>query len=174
MAGFYLSKKNFFLVLSKRTGIGIGVGAAIIAIGLYFLVSSFGLQTILVDDTYGIGESATYKFTAPNHAKQFFNITGSSFHVSLTTPEGGLQIPGRDLKNELSLHWVHLKDGESILKIQNTADSEMRVKGTMQAFLDPIQIIFRVLIIIPGIIIVGFSSAFSVRKSQINREKHTE
>jgi len=77
-------------VLSKKTGIGIGVGAAIIAIGLYYLVSSFGLQTIEVDDTYGIGESATYKFTAPNHAKQFFNITGSSFNVSLTTPKNGL------------------------------------------------------------------------------------
>jgi len=158
-------------VLSKKTGIGIGVGATIIAIGLYSLVSSLGLQTIQVDDTYGIGESTTYKFTAPNHAVQFFNITGTSIHVSLTTPEGGLQIPGKDFKKELNLEWTHLKDGESILKIQNTADSEIRVKGTMQALLDPIQIIFRVLIIIAGIIIVGFSSPFSVGKPQINSRK---
>ena len=99
-------------MLSKKTGIGIGVGATIIAIGLYSLVSSLGLQTIQVDDTYGIGESTTYTFTAPNHATQYFNINGSSFHVSLTTPEGGLQIPGSDHKKEVSLQWVHLEDGE--------------------------------------------------------------
>ena len=94
-------------MLSKRTGIGIGVGAAIIAIGLYSLVSSLGLQTIQVDDTYGIGESTTYTFTAPNHATQYFNINGSSFHVSLTTPEGGLQIPGSDHKKKVSFQWFH-------------------------------------------------------------------
>jgi len=155
-------------VFSKKTGIGIGVGATIIAIGLYFLVSSFGLQTILVDDTYGIGESATYKFTAPNHAKQYFSINGSSFNASLTTPEGGLQIPENDYKNNLSLEWVHLEDGESIFKIQNTGDSEIHVKGTIEALLEPIQMTFRVLVIIAGIVIVGFSSAFSAGKSQKN------
>jgi len=155
-------------VLSKKTGIGIGVGATIIAIGLYFLVSSFGLQTIEVDDTYGVGESATYKFTAANHAKQFFNINGSSFHVSLTTPKDGLQIPESDHKNDLSLEWVHLEYGESILKIQNTADSEIHVTGTIEALLDPIQRTIRILVIIAGIVIVGFSSAFSLGKSQKN------
>ncbi len=161
-------------MLSKKTGIGIGVGAAIIAIGLYSLFSSFGLQTIEVDDTYGIGESTTYKFTAPEHASQNLTINGSSFHVSLTTPKDGLQIPGIDHKKEASLQWVHLADGESILKIQNTGDSEIHVKGTFEVLLDPIQMTFRVLVIIAGIVIVGFSSAFSVGKSQINREKQTE
>ncbi len=155
-------------MLSKKTGIGIGVGATIIAIGLYSIVSSFGLQTIQVDDTYGIGESATYKFTAPNHAKQFFNTNGSSFHVSLTTPKDGLQIPESDHENSLSLEWVHLEYGESILKIRNTADSEIHVTGTIEALLDPIQMTFRVLVIIAGIVIVGFSSAFSVGKPQKN------
>lgn len=151
-------------MLSKRTSIGIGVGAVIMAIGLYSLVSSFGLQTIQVDDTYGIAESTTYKFTAPAHASQNLTINGSSFHVSLTTPKGGLQIPGSDHKNELSLQWVHLEDGESILKIQNTADSEIHVKGTIEALSAPIQMTFHVLVIIAGLVIVGFSSAFSVRK----------
>jgi len=155
-------------VFSKKTGIGIGVGATIIAIGLYFLVSSYGLQTIEVDDTYGIGESATYKFTAPNHAKQFFNIIGSSFNVSLTTPKDGLQIPESDHENDVSLNWVHLEDGESILKIQNTADSEIQVTGTIEELLDPIQRAIRVLVIIAGIVIVGFSSAFSLEKPQKN------
>jgi len=151
-------------VISKRTAIGIGVGAVIIAIGFYSLVSSFGLQTIQVDDTYGIAESTTYKFTAPENAAQSLEITGNSFNVSLTSPKGGLKIPGTDHKGELSIQWVHLRDGDSTLKIQNTGDSEIQVKGTLQVLTAPIQITYHVLVIIAGLVIVGFSSAFSVRK----------
>ena len=149
---------------SKRTGIGIGVGAVIIAIGVIALVTSFGLQTINVDDTYGIGEKTTYSLTAPEHAKQYINITGNSFNIDLKSPTGGLQIPERDHKNNVDIEWVHLVEGRSILKIRNTGDSELHVTGTMQALTDPMQIIFHVVVIISGIVILGFSSAFSMRK----------
>jgi hypothetical protein len=151
-------------VLSKRTVIGIGVGAAITAIGVYALVTSLGLQTVEVDDTYGIGESTTYRFTAPKSATQFMNITGNSFNVELKSPGGGLQIPGADHKDEVTIQWVHLIEGESILKIRNTGDSELRVTGTLEVLVDPIQITYHILVIIAGIVIIGFSSAFSVRK----------
>ncbi len=149
---------------SKRTGIGIGVGAVIIAIGVIALVTSFGLQTIKVDDTYGIGEKTTYSLTAPNHATQYINITGNSFTIDLQSPTGGLQIPERDHKENVDIEWVHLKEGKSILKIRNTGDSELHVTGTLQALTDPMQIIFHVVVIISGIVILGFSSAFSMRK----------
>jgi len=149
---------------SKRTGIGIGVGGVIIAIGVIALVTSFGLQTINVDDTYGIGEKTTYSLTAPAHAKQYINITGNSFNIDLKSPTGGLQIPERDHKNNVDIEWVHLQEGRSILKIRNTGDSELHVTGTMQALTDPMQIIFHVVVIISGIVILGFSSAFSMRK----------
>jgi len=149
---------------SKRTGIGIGVGSVIIAIGVIALVTSFGLQTINVDDTYGIGEKTTYSLTAPAHAKQYINITGNSFNIDLKSPRGGLQIPERDHKNNVDIEWVHLQEGRSILKIRNTGNSELHVTGTMQALTDPMQIIFHVVVIISGIVILGFSSAFSMRK----------
>ena len=149
---------------SKRTGIGIGVGAVIIAIGVIALVTSFGLQTINVDDTYGIGEKTTYSLTAPEHATQYINITGNSFNIDLKSPTGGLQIPERDHKNNVDIEWVHLVEGRSILKIRNTGDSELQVTGTLQALTDPMQIIFHVVVIISGIVILGFSSAFSMRK----------
>jgi len=151
-------------MFSKRTGIGIGVGAVIIAIGVIALVTSFGLQTINVDDTYGIGEKTTYSLTAPAHATQYINITGNSFTIDLQSPTGGLQIPERDHKNNVDIEWVHLVEGRSILKIRNTGDSELHVTGTMQALTDPMQIIFHVVVIISGIVILGFSSAFSMRK----------
>ena len=151
-------------MFSKRTGIGIGVGTVIIAIGVIALVISIGLQTINVDDTYAIGEKTTYSFTAPQHAKQFINITGSSFNIDLTSPPGGLRIPEADHKVQVDIEWVHLEEGRSILKIRNMGDSELHVTGTLQALSDPMQIIYHVIVIISGIVILGFSSAFSMRK----------
>lgn len=151
-------------MFSKRTGIGIGVGAVIIAIGVVSLVTSIGLQTINVDDTYGIGESTTYSFSAPQHALQYINITGASFNIDLTSPSGGLRIPNADHKDSVDIEWVHLEDGRSVLKIRNTGDSELHVTGALQALSDPMQLIYHVVVIISGIVILGFSSAFSMRK----------
>ncbi len=151
-------------MLDKRTGIGIVVGSVIIAIGAYSLISSIGVQDISFDDTYRIGESTTYKFTAPAHATQYANITAASFKISLTSPGSGLKIPETEHKNNVDIDWVHLEDGESILKVQNTGDSELHVNGTFQALLDPILFTYKILIIIAGLVIIGFSSAFSVRK----------
>jgi hypothetical protein len=151
-------------VLNKRTVIGIGVGSVIVAIGLYSLVISFGLQTMKVDETFGVGESTSYQFTAPNHAKQILNVTGNSFNLSLASPRGGLQIPEQGYKNKLSLEWVHLTDGKSHVVIKNTGDSELGISGTFQFLTDPIQITYHIVVITAGIIIIGFSAGFSIRK----------
>ncbi len=149
---------------SMRTGIGIGVGVVIIAIGVIALVTSFGTQTINFDETFGKGEKTTYSLTAPAHANHYINITGNSFTIGLTSPVGGLQIPESEHKNNVDIDWVHLVEGTSILKIRNTGDSELHVTGTVQDMTDPMLIIFHVVVIISGIVILGFSSAFSMRK----------
>jgi hypothetical protein len=151
-------------MLNKRTAIGIGVGSVIVAIGLYSLVSSFGLQTVKVNETFGVGESTSYQFTAPNHAKQFLNVTGNSFNLSLASPRGGLQVPEQGYKNNLSLEWVHLQDGKSHVVIKNTGDSELDISGTLQVLTDPIQITYHIVVITAGVIIIGFSAGFSFRK----------
>ena len=151
-------------MLSKITIIGIVVGAIITAIGVVALFSSFGLQTVKVDETFAIGESTTYSFQAPAHAKQYLNITGNSFDVELKTPYGGLQIPRDTFKDDLSLEWVHLIDGQSILEIQNTGDSELRVYGTIETVTDPIMFSYHIIVIVSGLVIIGFSAGFSARK----------
>jgi hypothetical protein len=151
-------------MLNKRTAIGIGVGSVIIVIGLYFLISSFGLQTFNVNDTFGIGETTSYQFTAPNHSKQFLNVTANSFNLTLSSPKGGLQVPEQGYKNNLSLEWVHLVDGDSHVVIKNTGDSELRITGTIQALTKPILITYHIVVITAGVIIIGFSAGFSIRK----------
>lgn len=153
-------------MLSKRTIIGLGVGGAIIAIGLYSLITSLGVQTTEVNDTFEIGDTANYRFYAPQGTKQFLEINGTSFRVTLESPPGGLQIRNETFQDELSIEWVHLEDGESKLSITNTGDSQLHVMGTLSYITEFIQITYHIMVIIAGVIIIGFSAGFSLRKPQ--------
>ena len=73
-------------MFTKRTIIGTVVGSAIIALGLGSLIMAFGLQTVEIDDTYGIGEGTSYKFNAPQSSEQNVKIEGESFDITLRTP----------------------------------------------------------------------------------------
>ncbi len=151
-------------MLSTRTIIGIVVGSVIIAIGSYALVTSFGLQTVNVDDTFEIGESMSYSFSAPKGSTHYLNITADTFDVDLRSPRGGIQIINEHFKNELTIQWIHLEDGETKLKVNNTGASKLNLSGYFTILTDPIQITYHLLVIISGVVIIGFSAGFSVRK----------
>ena len=151
-------------MLTARTIIGIIVGGAIIAIGVYALITSFGLQQINFDDTFQPGESTTYQFYAPRTSKQSINVTGDTFHAYLRSPEGGIQLEDKEYNEKLSIEWTHLTDGISILKLNNTGNSDLNAKGYFTKLTEPIQITYHILVIIAGVIIIGFSAGFSIRK----------
>ena len=149
---------------SKRTAIGIGVGSAIIAISTVSLFLNFGIQTIEVDETFGSGEATTYRISAPEHTPQVMKITGDTFDVRLESPADGLQIPLTPHKKEVNLSWVHLADGETRINIQNTGNSEIHVTATFQTSTDPLFITYDIMVIITGLVIIGLSLSFSIRK----------
>jgi len=149
---------------SKLTIIGIIAGGIIASIGVIALLMSFGIQTIQVDDTLDVGERETYSFNAPAHTEQVLNVTGDTFDIYLTSPPGGLQIPNTPHKDHVSLQWIHLEDGPSTLKIQNTGSSELEVVGVLNVTSDPILFTYHIMVIIAGIVIIGFSAGFSARK----------
>ncbi len=151
-------------MLSSRTIIGTVVGGAIIAIGVYSLITSFGLHQVDFDDTFLPGERTTYSFNAPVHSKQWINITGDTFVVDLETPRGGIQLNEQEYKKELSIEWVHLEDGDSILRLNNTGNSNLNAKGYFTVLTDPIQSTYHILVITAGVVIIGFSAGFSIRK----------
>jgi hypothetical protein len=150
-------------VLTKRTVIGIAVGSVIVAIGLYALVSSLGLQTIKVDETLDVGKSVTYGFTAPKSAHQQMTITGEQFHVKLETPPPGIQ-KDETFKNEIIFEWYMLQEGQNRIAIQNTGNTETRIMAEFTKNTDPILIAYHIMVITAGTIIIGFSAGFSVRK----------
>jgi hypothetical protein len=150
-------------MLNKMTGIGIGIGAVIVAIGLYALVSSIGLQTVTVDEKIEIGDSATYQFLAPKSSHQILKITGESFHVKLETPADGIQ-KDEDFKNEITFDWYVLAEGTNRISIQNTGQSELNVMGAFEKNTDPILFTYHIMVLTAGVVIIGFSAGFSIRK----------
>jgi hypothetical protein len=151
-------------VLSRRTIIGIIVGSIIIAIGLYSLISDIGLKTIQVNETFAVGESTSYRITASEHAQQHMKITGEKFDLKLSSPGDGLQIPKTSYDKEVTLDWTHSKEGLTVINLQNTGSSELKVEGTLKVTPDPIWFPFHMMVIISGMVIIGFSMGFTLRK----------
>ncbi len=151
-------------MLSKRTIIGIIVGSAIIGIGVYSLISDIGLQTVQVNETFAVGESTSYQINANEHATQHMKITGDKFDLKLSSPGDGLQIPKTSHIKEVTLDWTHLKDGITVINLQNTGSSELKVEAILEVTSDPILFPFHMMVIISGMIIIGFSMGFTLRK----------
>ncbi len=152
-------------MLAKRTVIGLIVGIAIIAIGGYSLILHIGTITINENYVVEVGGSTIYTIPAPNHTPQHMKITGDAFDLKLKSPFTGLQIPNMtSYKNELTLDWVHVEDGETIIHIQNTGNSELEITGVLIRSPDPIWFTYDLMVIISGMVIIGFSMGFTLRK----------
>ncbi len=152
-------------MLAKRTIIGLIVGIAIIAIGGYSLILHIGTITINENYVVEVGGSTIYTIPAPNHTPQHMIITGDAFDLKLKSPFTGLQIPNMtSYKNELTLDWVHVEDGETIIHIQNTGNSELEITGVLIRSPDPIWFTYDLMVIISGMVIIGFSMGFTLRK----------
>ena len=115
------------------------------------------------DDDFGVGESTTFVFQAPENSLQKLMITGNSFDVKVSIPNNVAKFDN-SYKNKADVSWVNTVPGENILKIQNTGNSELNAKGTLEKSRDPLFLTYHILVIIAGIVVIGFSAAFTVRK----------
>ena len=151
-------------MLSKRTIIGLIVGSAIIAIGGYSLLLHIGMITINEDYVVGVGDSMSYTIPAPASTPQHMKIMGDAFDMKLQSPGDGLQIPITSHKKEVTLDWTHLVDGETRVQIQNTGESELEITGILIRSSDPVWFTFDLMVITSGMVIIGFSMGFTLRK----------
>lgn len=150
-------------MLTKKTAIGIGIGALAIVLGSFSLIQSLISNINVVNDTVDIGKSDVFEFDAQNHFHEVLNVTGNSFHVILKTPSNGLQVD-KDFQNEVSFDWVSLADGKHFINVTNTGGSTLHVTGKLEAVQSPLIFTSHVIVISSGVLIIGFSAAFSVRK----------
>ena len=151
-------------MLSKRTMIGLVVGSIIIGIGGYSLITHIGTITINENYIVGTGDSTVYTIPAPAGTPQTMKIVGDSFDLKLQSPGEGLQIPKTSYKKETTLEWVHNEDGATGIQIQNTGNTELEITGTLIRSSDPIWLTYDLMVIIAGMVIIGFSMGFTLRK----------
>jgi len=115
------------------------------------------------DDDFGGGESTTFVFPAPKNSLQKIMIIGSSFDVKVLIPDNVAKFDN-SYKNKADISWKNPVPGENVIKIQNTGQSELNAKGTLEKSRDPLFLTYHILVIIAGIVVIGFSAAFTVRK----------
>ncbi len=151
-------------MLSKRTIIGFVVGSIIIGIGGYSLITHIGTITINENYVVGTGDSTVYTIPAPAGTPQTMKIIGDSFDLKLQSPGEGLQIPKTSYKKETTLEWVHNEDGATGIQIQNTGNTELEITGILIRSSDPIWFTFDLMVIVSGMVIIGFSMGFTLRK----------
>ena len=152
-------------MLATRTIIGIVVGSIIIGLGGFSLVNTLA-PTISMNEDFviGSGDSASFSIPAPKDAPQYMMIVGDAFDVKLTSPGEGLNISNTSYKKELILDWAHSEDGQTTILIQNTGASELEITANTNQTPDPFGITFDFMVITSGVIILGFSLGFTLRK----------
>ena len=152
-------------MLNKYTIIGLIAGGIISGLGVISMIDFLAnpVDVMDFDDDFGVGESTIFSFQAPENSFQTLTIIGDTFDVKILTSDEKNNIDN-SYKNKADISWVNTIAGENVIKIQNTGNSELNAKGTLEKSRDPLFLTYHILVIIAGIVVIGFSAAFTVRK----------
>ena len=152
-------------MLNKYTIIGLIVGCIISGLGTASMIDSFvnPIETIQTNDTFGIGDSDKIRFNAPANSFQTLTIIGDTFDVKILTSDEKNNIDN-SYNDKETFSWINTVSGENVIQTQNTGKSEFNISGTFEVSRDPLFLTYHILVIIAGIVVIGFSAAFTVRK----------
>jgi len=152
-------------VFSKFTIIGLIIGGIISLLGAASMIDSFANpnETQDTNETFGVGDADKIRFNAPENSFQTITVTGEAFDLKIITPDDSNNVD-QSIKDKATFSWTNLTPGEIIIQIQNTGQSEFNVSGTFELQRDPLFFTYSILVIVAGIVIIGFSAGFSVRK----------
>ena len=152
-------------MLNKLTIIGIVIGCAISILGAGSMVTSLNTPNEIQEDTatFGVGDLDKINFNAPKNSSQSLTVTGDSFDIKITTPDSNNDVDA-SFKNKASFSWTSTSAGQTIITIQNTGDSEFTETYKFELARDPLFFTYSILVIIAGVVIIGFSAGFSARK----------
>jgi len=152
-------------VLNKYTIIGLIVGCIISGLGIASMIDSFAnpIEIRQTNDTFGIGDSDKIRFNVLANSFQTLTITGDTFDVKILTADEKNNIDN-SYRDKATFSWTNTVSGENVVQIQNTGQSEFNISGTFELSRDPLFLTYHILVIISGIVVIGFSAAFTVRK----------
>ena len=152
-------------MFSKFTIIGLIIGSIVSLLGAASMIDSFANPNEIQDtnETFGMGAVDKIRFDAPENSFQTVTVTGEAFDLKIITPDDSNNVD-QSIKDKVTFSWTNLSEGENIIQIQNTGNSEFNVSGTFELKRDPLFFTYSILVIVAGIVIIGFSAGFSVRK----------
>ena len=152
-------------MLNKFTIVGLIIGSIVSILGASSMVSSLSSPSEIQEDsvTFGIGDMDKIQFNAPENSFQSLTVTGDSFDIKITTPDSSNDVD-QSFKNKASFSWTTGTSGEITIIIQNTGNSEFTEDYRFELQRDPLFFTYSILVIIAGIVIIGFSAGFSARK----------
>lgn len=151
-------------MISKRTVIGMVVGSIIIGIGAASLAIHIGPITINESNVLVVGDSTIYTIPAPAGTEQSMQITGELFDLKIDIPGHDQPTSPTSYNDRADLNWIHLSDGPSIIQIQNTGGTDLEITGVLIRSSDPIWFTYDLMVMISGVVIIGFSMGFTLRK----------
>ena len=120
-------------------------------------------ETQDTNETFGIGDADKIRFNAPENSFQTITVTGDTLDLKIITPDESNNVD-KSIEGKAAFSWTNLTPGENIIQIQNTGNSEFNVSGTFVLQRDPLFFTYSILVIVAGIVVIGFSAGFSVRK----------
>ena len=152
-------------MLNKFTIIGLIIGSAISLLGVSSMVDSLSNPNEVQEDsqTFGVGEMDKIQFNAPENSSQSIMVIGDSFDIKISTPDSSNNID-QSFKGKANLSWTSASSGETVIMIQNTGDNEFTENYRFELERDPLFFTYSILVIIAGIVIIGFSAGFSAKK----------
>ncbi len=152
-------------MLNKFTIIGIIIGSVISILGAASMINSLGTPNEIQEDsaTFGVGDLDKINFNAPENSSQSLIVTGDSFDIKITTPDPSNDVDA-SFKDKANLSWTSTTSGQTIITIQNTGDSGFTEEYKFELARDPLFFTYSILVIIAGVVIIGFSAVFSARK----------
>ena len=150
-------------MLSKKSVLGIAIGSVGVILGTFFLIQDMMSNVHDVNDPVYIGKSDIVSFDALQHYHEILSVTGKSFHVTLKTPKDGLQV-NNDFTKTVTFDWVSLYNGKHFINITNTGGSVLHVTGKLQAVTNPMIFTSHLIVISSGVLIIGISAVFSIRR----------
>ena len=152
-------------MLNKYTVIGLIVGGIITTLGIGSMIDSLANPNEIrqTNDTFGTGDSDRIRFNAPANSFQTMVITGDAFDVKIFASDEKNNVDS-SYKDKATFSWTNTVSGENIIQIQNTGKSEFNISGTFELSRDPLFFTYHILVIIAGIVVIGFSAAFTVKK----------
>ena len=152
-------------MLNKLTIIGIIIGSVILILGASSMITSLNTPNEVQEDsaTFGVGDLDKINFNAPENSYQSLTVTGDSFDIKITTPDLSNNVDA-SFKDKASFSWTSINAGKTIITIQNTGDSKFTEEYKFELERDPLFFTYSILVIVAGIVVIGFSAGFSAKK----------